>query len=301
MVVVFLGCGSNGSNENRETITKTANIKSTTADKTVALGSAEDPVDFYFTPSLNPDFIKEKGKVLIDFLEKETNLKYQIHVPEHYQDIVTAFGDKNADVAIMSSLNYIKAREAYGVTAALKSIRYNKSSYFGQIIANQKSGINSLEDLQGKSVVYTDSTSGSGFLYPKKMLAEKGIKPKREAFAYQHDRVVKMVYQGIADAGATFYSEPSSDGTIRDARAKLLDQYPDIAERVKVIAITEPIPNDPVVFSSSVTKDAKFSISKALIKFVNTDQGKAIMEELYSIQGYVKSSDSEYDGLRAAM
>lgn len=296
---LLVGCASTTPKEEqtKETAPK---LEASTAT-VIPLGTAAHPVSFYFTPSVDPDFIQTRGRVLISFLEQETGLKFKMNVPDHYQGIIDAFGDGEADVAIMSSLSYIMAREAYGVTAALKAVRYNQANYYGQIIAHVESGIENLEDIQGKSMVFTDSTSGSGYLYPKKMLQELGVKPLRVAFAYQHDRVVRMVYQGIADAGATYYSAPQSDGTIRDARAKLLEEYPDVADKVKIVAITDPIPNDPVVFSQSVDKETKFAISKALIKFVSSDEGREVMDELYSIQGYTKCADSEYDGLRAAV
>ena len=57
-----------------------------------------------------------------------------------------------------------------------------------------------------------------------------------------------MIYNKEVDAGATFYSSPSGDGTIRDARVLIKKQFPDVSEKIKIIEITENIPNDPFVF-----------------------------------------------------
>jgi len=177
------------------------------------------PVRFYFTSSVDEKLVREKGMVLLSFLEKETNQNYVLHIPENYNEMIHDFGSEKADVAIMNSLSYVKARESYSVTAKLRGVRYGKSIYFGQIIANVDKEINGLKDLQGKIMAYTDSSSTSGYLFPQKILRDHGIKPSKTIFVGQHDVVVKMVYQGKADADATFYSEPSNDGSIRDARS----------------------------------------------------------------------------------
>jgi phosphonate transport system substrate-binding protein len=50
-------------------------------------------------------------------------------------------------------------------------------------------------------------------------------------FAMKHDEVVKLVYEGKVDAGAAFYSPPAADGTLRDARGRVKDKYPDVEKR----------------------------------------------------------------------
>lgn len=97
------------------------------------------------------------------------------------------------------------------------------------------------------------------------------------------------------------YSEPSPDGSIRDARERLINKYPDVAEKVKIVAITEPIPNDPVVFNKDLSSDISYKISLGMIKFMSTDIGKDVMIAMYSTEGFVKCADADYDDLRKAM
>lgn len=225
------------------------------------LSNDENIIHFYLTPSVSVELVHSKGQQLIDFLNKETGLEFQLHVPKNYDQMIEDFGDGKADVAIMNSLSYVKANEDFGVIARLRAIRYGRSTYFGQIIVNSDNGIQSISDLQGKTIAYTDRSSTSGYLFPQKILREAGVKPEKAVFAGQHDKVVKMVYEGLVDAGATFYSEPAADGSIRDARARIIDTYPDVAEKVKIIEITEPIPNDPVVFNSRIPQEKAYKIA----------------------------------------
>lgn len=254
------------------------------------------------TPSRNPELVQKSGEQLIKFLEQETKLSYELVIAENYEQMLKAFDSRDEHIiALMNSFSYIKAHQQYEASAQLRAIRYGKSYYFGQIVANSEQNINTIDDLEGKSLVYTDSLSASGYLFPKAILEQKGVKSGSAAFAGTHDRVIKMVYKGIADAGATYYSEPASDGSIRDARSRLQEEFPDVADKVKIVEVTEPIPNDPVVFSSQISKQARFDISLALIKYLDTDGGKKSLQELYSIEGYVRCSDSDYNGLREVL
>ncbi|MEM9325418.1 MAG: phosphate/phosphite/phosphonate ABC transporter substrate-binding protein [Bacteroidota bacterium] len=264
-------------------------------------GTEDRPIRFYFTPSVDHEEITIGATAMLNFLHHETGFHYQLHIPANYEEMIQAFGEDKAHVAMMSSLSYVRANEAHGARAVLKSVRYNSPNYFGQIIANVGSGITSIKDISQKSMVYTDVVSGSGYLYPKMMLESIGIQPSHVSFAGKHDKVVEIVYRGMADAGATFHAAPTGDGTIRDARAKLLKKYPDVADKVKVIAVTDPIPNDPVVFNRNMSRQMQFDISLAMVKFIATPEGKEAMESLYSMQGYVRCSDEDYDGLREAL
>jgi ABC-type phosphate/phosphonate transport system substrate-binding protein len=50
-------------------------------------------------------------------------------------------------------------------------------------------------------IAYVDPSSTSGFILPKALLDQKGIKPSESVFAMRHDNVVTMVYQKQVDAG----------------------------------------------------------------------------------------------------
>jgi len=65
--------------------------------------------------------------------------------------------------------------------------------------------------------------------------------------------------------------------------------------------VTEPIPNDPVVFAEEIPRQMQFAISLALVKFMSSEEGQEAMNPIYAIQGFVRCSDADYDGLREAL
>lgn len=264
------------------------------------LGTLKNPVKLYFTPSVDAEKITLSAKPLVRFLEKETGYYFDVAVPTSYIAVVEAFGTGRADIAIINSFSYLLANEKYGAIAGLRVIRTGKqANYRGQIIVRVDTGIEKIEDLDGRSIAYVDASSASGYILPSSLLKKKGIKPAKETFAMKHDNVVTMVYQRQVDAGATFYSPPHPEtGEPLDARARVKKQYPDVFDKIKILALTDSLPNDPVVFRKGMSRAMVNKIKKALLKFANSEEGKKILPDIYSIEGLIEAKDADYDLLR---
>lgn len=261
------------------------------------LGTANNPVKFFFVPSVDAHVLTEKTKDLKAFLEKHTGYSFKIQVPTSFIAVVEAFGTKRADIASMNTFGYILANQKFGAEALITVERFGHTEYKGQFLTKAGSDIKSLKDIAGKKIAYVDPASTSGYLLPASMLKDANIAPKEMVFAQRHDNVVTMVRQGQVDVGATFYS-PKEEGKIQDARRLVLKQYPNIEKEVKILQLTKPIPNDPIVFRKGLTAKMKEDIQLALISYVRTEQGRKVFHEMYGVTNMVASTDANYDGVR---
>lgn len=265
------------------------------------LGSKKQPIRLYMTQSRAESVMREKLQSLLDFLKAETDMHFELHVPDNYDEMIMAFATGEAHFALMNSLSFVKVREAYGAYAELKIIRFKTSTYFGQIIARAELEIEDVQGLSGRSIAYADTSSASGYLYPNNMLAQKGITLGKVVFAGSHANVVRMIYNGEVDAGATFYLAPDKEGNLRDGRSRVLDEYEDVAKKVTLVTVTRPIPNDPIVFASHIDKKLAYKICNLLIKFMSTPQAKTSLGEIYGIDGFVRCNNEDYNILKEAL
>jgi phosphonate transport system substrate-binding protein len=128
------------------------------------------------------------------------------------------------------------------------------------------------------------------------MFKDAKVKLGETVFAQKHDSVVSMVYQKRVDAGAAFYSPPVNH-QIQDARILVIAQYPDVEEKIKIIALTEEIPNDPVAFRKDLPEAMKVKISQGFKSYVATPEGKAHMKNLL-VTDFKDGRDSDYDQLQ---
>ena len=261
-------------------------------------GFPKNPIKLYFTPSIDAQTITKESATFVQYLEKESGLFFEVGVPASYIAVVEAFGSKRADIAVMNSPSYLMVNKKYQARALLKVIRYGKDHYRGQIIVGADKNINSIKDLHNKSFAFTDPNSASGHYLPKKILEDHGIVPSHTTFANKHDNVVTMVYQGQVDAGATYYATPSKDGKIRDARLRVKTQFPDVEKKVKILTITDPIPNDIFVFRKDLPQEITQKFIHSLKKYIATPEGKSVFKAIYSVEGVADTQDKDYDRLR---
>ena len=261
------------------------------------LGSEKNPIKFFFVPSVDAQVISDQSKILESYLEANTPYKFEIKIPHSYVAVVEAFGTKRADIASMNTFGYIMAHEKYGAQAGLTVERYGHYEYRGQIIAKTDGEVKKLEDIQGKKIAFVDPASTSGYLLPAKLLVDKGIQPGERIFARKHDIVITMLYQNQADVGATFHS-PAHDGKILDARRLVKTQFPDVEKEISIISLTDPIPNDPVVFRKDLNPAIREAVTKAMLDFIKTEDGKDAFNKLFSVTGLRQSTDADYDSVR---
>lgn len=270
---------------------------------TVLLGSCTQenpknnkPIGLFFVPSVDTELIADRSKTIKKLLEKETGLQFKINIPHSYVAVAEAFGTRRSDVAFFNLFGYYLAHTKYQAEAKLVASIKGRKTYRSQIITRVDRGINSLKDLNGKKMAYVDASSMSGYILPSKFLKGQGIQPKEKVFAFRHDSVVTMVYQGQVDAGATSYAPPIN-GKIQDSRKYVLKQFPDVEERVKILKLTPEIPNPPVVFRKELDADIKNQIIQALLKIIQSDEGKKAFFDIYGVTDFHLTSDKEYKKL----
>ena len=264
------------------------------------LGSRNNPIKIYFTPSIDSNAITQTSNLFVKFLEKETGYYFKSGVPSNYITVVEAFGSNRADIAVINSFGYLLTNAKYGAVARLRTLRHGDDSYAGAIMVHADSGIKTLKDLNGKRFAFTDASSTSGYLFPLKILNDNKIKLGNTVFAGKHDTVVTMIYQKQVDAGAVFYARPF-DGKVEDAREKVMTQFPDVLKKVVILQLTDPIPNDPFIFRKGLPEEIIQKFIIGLKKFLETKEGKEAFRIIYALDGVVPATDKDYDGLRKVL
>jgi phosphonate transport system substrate-binding protein len=265
--------------------------------KEYPIGSDENPVKFFMVPSVDTRVLDEQTKVLRRYLEANTPYKFKFSIPNSYIAVVEAFGTERADVASLNTFGYILANDRFGAQARITVVRWGDDTYRAQILARADGPIKTLKDLTGKRFAFVDPASTSGYLLPLKYLKDANIKLGETVFANKHDNVVMMIYQGQVDAGATFHS-PLHEGKIEDARRLVKEQFPDVEEKVKIIALTDPIPNDPIIFRKGLPEEMKKTITDALIKFIRSGSGRDGFYKMLGVTDFSAATDAHYDGVR---
>ena len=150
-----------------------------------------------------------------------------------------------------------------------------------------------LSVLIGQEVLFVEEGSTSGYLYPSLQLKNAGIdytSDITQVFAGSHDGVIAGLYNGDAKFGVSY----------DDARRTLRKTNPDVGEKVIAMGITAEIPNDVVAVRTDLPEDIKAQIYQILSDYISTDEGAAVMDEIYGWTDIVPAVNSEFDVVKQA-
>jgi phosphonate transport system substrate-binding protein len=260
------------------------------------LGTEENPIIWSFVPSGDTNQIVAGGEEVADMIFERTGLVIEVSVATEYAGVIEALSSDppSAHMASLATFSYVLAADRGVAEAALVSVRYGSPTYNGQLIAGVDTGINTVADLAGKTFARPDPLSTSGWIIPMLTMRAAGIDTENDidvVDAGSHNAVAIAVYNGDVDAGATFV----------DARSSVEDDYPDIMDKVKVIALTADIPNDGVQFQTSVPQDIRDQIVDALLDISSTEEGQEALNVAYQWNELVRRDDSFYDPFRQVL
>jgi phosphonate transport system substrate-binding protein len=259
------------------------------------LGSEENPLIWSFVPSQDSEQVLAGAQQIADLIEEKTGIVVKTNVATEYAGVIEAMCNGEAHMGALNTFSYVLASERGCAEVALASVRYGTAFYTGQIVAGADTGIESIEDLEGKTFCRPDPLSTSGWIIPSIMMQAEGIDPDTDLAqvmdANGHDGVITAIYNGDCDAGATFV----------DARSNVEDELTDVKDKVLVIEISPEIPNDTISFSTEVAQDVREQVTQALLEIGNDEQYLDMLEETYSWQGLEAKDDSFYDPFRQVL
>jgi phosphonate transport system substrate-binding protein len=265
-----------------------------TAEVTEELGTEKRPLINVFVPSGDVQAILAGGERLDEMLKSKYGIVTKSSVATSYTAAIEALCSGKADIVWLATLSYVLAHDKCDAQILLMSIRRGSPTYKGQILVGVDSGINSLADLRGKKFAFTDPVSTSGYLYAVGLLKKNGIDPEKDlaqaVFAGSHNAAALAVYRGAVDAAATFV----------DVRDQLEKDFPDIKEKTKVIATTDPIPNDTITVRKDLPPAVVEKFKQAMLDLVQTEEGRQIVFDIYEWDGAVEGDDSLFEPVRQA-
>jgi len=259
------------------------------------IGTPAFPLKVGFMPAPEKNVTEENAAIVCNELAKATGLKVEPVIAKTNMALIDALGSKKIDVAFINSLGFILAHDWSEANAVLQlKGEDGRTVYSSAIIAGVNAGIKTVDDVNGRSFIYSDPFSLSGYLLPLSVFNEKKITPSKTSFADGYSNVVEAVYNGTADAGAIYYAERDPDGRIHDARVKLVNKYPDMLDKVLVVYKSEPVPTTPIVFRKGLTPALSSQLMKAFEGFNTDPLAIGALNKLYGATGIVPADTKTY-------
>ncbi len=227
-----------------------------------------------------------------EYLSEKLGIPVEIQVTSDYTAAIEAMRSKHIDMAWFGPFSYVIASNVAGAEAIVNGVKRStgKATYNTIIVTRAGSGIETLEDLRGRSFAFVDPASTSGNLIPRKLLIENGIDPDNDFsmsyYAGTHNAVEYAVANGKVDAGAD-----SDNSYERMVEAGEIDSEVNV-----IIYKSPPIPGSPIAVRGDLPEEMKASIKNALLSMGEQTIHK--VDGWGDIEKYQEVTDSDYDVIR---
>jgi phosphonate transport system substrate-binding protein len=224
------------------------------------------------------------------YLGRKLGVAVEIVQKSTYGEIYSLLEIGEVDIAYVCSSVYVLGKKNYGLKLVAVPI-FNESPYYHSlIIVPASSKIEKFEELRNRNFALTDPMSTTGGYYP--IARAQALTTNNEPFfsgvlyTQRHDNSIRAVTDRSVDGAAV-------DSTIFHLLARF---EPELIKNVKIIEVSPPFGNSPIVASPSIDPELRMQISTILTKMHLDPEGENILSNL-GIDRYTVFADNIYDSV----
>ncbi len=241
----------------------------------------------------------ELYKPVTDRMAELTGKKIEFFMPTSYASVVEGLLGGFVDVAVLGPYSYVIANEKDAgievfATYAKKPghLQEEGPGYRAALVSKKGSKFTDIESLKGATIGLTDPGSTSGNLMPRVVFADVvGMDIEKYfgkiAYTGSHELSTVAVAEGKVDAA--FVATHRFDNVVNKGEVKL--------EEFNVLWRSDPIPQDPFVYRSTLCKDIRDKVAETFLGLKDQPNAKKFLENVKS-NTFVPMSSKDYNIIR---
>jgi phosphonate transport system substrate-binding protein len=285
--------------------------------------------------------IAQRAAPLIEALRAATGVEFAPGVVDSEAALIELLCAAPGDVVgFVSAAAYTIAHDRCDARAGLVAARDGLTWEMGMIVI-RPGEVEETAGLAGKRWAVADRRSLPNYLYFQAQLAAAGIEPGEIVPAPEESSALLALLNGEADFATVDFTppimplegewiagengpeewralgippsrspigyvivaaEPALGGyRLRDARARLFDTTPEIFNATRVLALSEPIPNETVIYGAGLPPELIRQTLATLAEFAASEACGASLcsADLFGWSGLEPADDTAYDPIRA--
>jgi phosphonate transport system substrate-binding protein len=238
----------------------------------------------------------KKFHLLIAYLKKQTGLELVTVLPKDFEEFEWAIKNGEIDFAFQDPHTYVRLARLYHRDALIRALTTNGETYqYGLIVTMKGSGINKMDDLRGKTVMFGPKFSSTKWIAAKEAFKDNGILIDKDLRAYFNggccEDIAFNVYLKSVDAGVVcdhFLDEHS-------------DKQKELGINIKqfnVIGKTGPVPTKVFAARKELDSSLVIKMNQALLDLDKNNPAHAQILYPAEFGGFQKSEDKDYDTIR---
>lgn len=216
------------------------------------------------------------------YLEEALGVPVELYPASDYAGVMQGLLAGQLEFAGLGSAGYagIVLQDPDAVEPLYTTMQIDGSlGYYSVMYSLADSGIESLADMEGRTLAFADPNSTSGYLVPSFELVEELGMPLEEYFAETgfgggHEQAVVAVLQGQYDAGVTWTSGVGdiNQGYSRGNLRSMVDRDMLDMSEIQIIWQSNLITNGPRVIRQDVPQELKTLVMGAMMRLQTEDR-----------------------------
>ena len=247
-------------------------------------------------PCIDPVMAFKRFDPLVTYVEQETGFDIRLVDPTDPIQFETALKNRDIDFAFQDVGTYVRLAGLYDSGALLRALtRKGTATQSGVVIVKKGSGMNKVEDLRGKVVLFGPKNSTDRWVEAKLLFEESGLDIDKDLKAYSNGRSCECMafsvqFRGV-DAAVVcdrFFEEHCEEYQQLGVEPK----------KLVVIGRTKLVPTRVLAPHRDIDRDIVNKVNQALLRL---DKKMPVHDSILhhsELGGFQRANDEEFDDTR---
>jgi len=253
----------------------------------LAAPAIDDTLRVGIFPRRHPELTRELFQPMAEHLAAALGRPVEVETTADFASFWQNVERRRYDLVHFNQYHYVRSHTEHGYRVILRNEEFGHADISAAIVVRKDSGIEKLDDLRGKKIVFGGGrTAMLAYIAATHLLNEAGLKQGDyfEQFALTPPKAcIAAFYRQAAAAGAGNY--------VLDL-PKVKDEV-DVGE-MEYLATGMPLAHLPWAVKADMDDDTARSIQQILIALKHTDAGRAVLKQA-RLTALVAATDRDYD------
>lgn len=214
----------------------------------------------------------------------------KLETAKNFKEFWENVKQKKYDVVHYNQYHYVVSHANHGYRAIAMNEEQGSNTISGSIIVRKDSGIETLTDLKGKTIVFGGGPRAmQSFIIPTWLLEKEGITSDqyKTEFARTPPNAIFSVYHGQSDAAG------AGDAVLRMNQVQKAIH----SSELEFLVLSEPLPHLPWAVSDSLPEEQAQLFQSALLSLNNDEFGNIILRKA-GLTGIHAATDEHFNRAR---
>lgn len=231
----------------------------------------------------------ERYRYLAAYLSDQLGITVQFTIMSRYGEVIKRFKTLKLDGAVLTPYTTVMGIKDLDLEPMANPVNLNnESTSQGYIFVRKDSGIRSVKDMQGKSIVFVDPATMEGYLFPLAYLKRQGVTDFNKFFnrfssVGSHAATIFAVLDGSADIGAAKST----------AFNKLALHGQSLQQQLDIIAQSPKVPEFTLCIKNDVDQNLRAKLAAVLFQMDKTNLGQKVLGKFQALR-FIKANKADF-------